>query len=118
MEEDGEIAGAKQYQTEKDSEPQHPREKEIQACYWLDREDKDIHEIREEEIPLKDRSRAHDDKGVHDVEVVVSDLSPERARHRVRRKGMVGREEKERHYHAWDGDVATNRHHALHVVVL
>src|SRR5260370_33285425 len=111
MEEDGEIAGAKQYQTEKDSEPEHPREKEIQACYWLDREDKDIHEIREEEIPLKDRSRAHDDKGGHDVEAMVSDLSPERTRHRVRRKGMRGRGGEERHHQAGSCDGSTKLHH-------
>jgi hypothetical protein len=64
---------------------------------WLDRKDKDIHEIWEKEIPLVDRSRAHDDEGVHDIKVVVSCLSPEGAVQRVRRKGMVGRKEKESH---------------------
>src|SRR3979490_1721453 len=86
--------------------------------YWLDREDEDIHEIREEEIPLKDRSCPHDDERVHDIEVVVSHLSPERARHRVRRKCMVSREEKQRHQHAWDGYGATDLHHPRGFVVI
>ena len=118
QEQNAENAGAKQHQAEKDSERQHPRKKEIPAGYWLDREDEDIHKIREEEIPLKDRSCAHHDEGVHDIEVVICDLSPERAGHRVRRKGMVGREEKERHYHPWDGNGTTDLHHALGFVVV
>jgi hypothetical protein len=31
---------------------------------------------------------------------------------------MVGREEKERHYHAWDGDGTTDLHHALGLVIV
>src|SRR5437879_3747003 len=88
------------------------------AGYRLDRKNKDVHEIREEEIPLKDRSGAHDDERVHDIKIVVSSLSPERPMHRVRRKCMISRKEKERHQHARDGDGATNLHYALRFVVL
>jgi len=31
---------------------------------------------------------------------------------------MVGREEKERHHHAWDRDGRTDLHHALRFVVI
>ena len=31
---------------------------------------------------------------------------------------MVGREEKQRHQHAWDGDGTTDLHHALRFVVV
>src|SRR5260370_23473081 len=86
--------------------------------YGLNRKDKDIHKIGEEEIPLKDRSCAHDDEGVHDIEVVVSDLSPEWPRHWIRGKGMVGREEEERDQQARDGDGATDLHHALGFIVV
>jgi hypothetical protein len=86
--------------------------------YRLNRKDKDIDKIREEEVPLIDSGGAHHNEGVHDIEVVVSNLRPEGAMQRIWRKSMVGRKQEESHQQARDSDGATNLHHALGLVVV
>jgi hypothetical protein len=118
QEDQAESACAEQYQAEKDGERKHSCEKEMPVRDRLNGENKDIHEVWEEKIPLVDRSRAHDDEGVHDIEVVVAGLGPEGAMHRVGRKGMVGGKEKERHQKTRDSDGAADQHDAPGLVVL
>src|ERR1700678_2348251 len=103
-------AGADLYQAEEDSEREHASKEQLTSWNGKDRENEDVEDIGEEEVPLVYRGDAHDNEGVHDVDVVIACLRPEGSMCRSRRKCVVGGKEEERDDEGGERDRTGNLH--------